>query len=255
MAHLISRPKEHRFLHEYVADELRKRILSGEYPPGSGIPSRRILAAEFRVSDITVRRAIRDLTFEGILSSHQGLGSIVKDQTKLVRFLTSVFSPDKLVQPGHVQTIKPISLTLVSSTEPGARKLKERRDSVVYRYERVILANGEPFSHELAFFAKTLGDKVKNRLSTEFLTNLILEGGAKPKRRDILIEGGVTNKEESIRLNVPVGSPVLISSYDWYGADERVLMSGRSVSRADKLTYFFSMGFTEASPQNRASLR
>ena len=43
--------------YEHIADVLRGRIVSGEYGPGAVLPLRANLAAEYGVSEITVRKA------------------------------------------------------------------------------------------------------------------------------------------------------------------------------------------------------
>lgn len=241
MSKAMPRPKRHRFLHEYVTHEIRERISEDVYPPGSPLPSRAALAKEFGVSDITVRRAMKELATEGLVTSHQGVGNIVNDRTKVVRMLTSVFEPDEMQQPDHVQSIQPIALDLLSSETPSVPDLGSEANDLIYRFERMILLDGNPFSHEVAFFPRRLGDRFKEDLRSAFLSNLILREGAKPTRRDIKIEGGVTTAHTSMLLNVPPGSPILVSSYTWYQDDGQVVLTGRSSSRADRMVYLFSM--------------
>ena len=74
-----------KFLYRTVARALRGRVGDGTYAPGSRIPTEDELVREFGVSGITVRRAIRDLTTEGLLLGRQGLGIFVTDQRRIVR--------------------------------------------------------------------------------------------------------------------------------------------------------------------------
>jgi GntR family transcriptional regulator len=67
-------PPSARFLYRAVAEALRERIRTRVYGPGSRIPTFAELAAEFNVSTITVRHAIRELSLEGMLVGRQGLG-------------------------------------------------------------------------------------------------------------------------------------------------------------------------------------
>jgi GntR family transcriptional regulator len=48
-----------------VIDELRRRIESGEYPPGSLLPSEHQLSDEFQIARPTVVRALRVLRQDG----------------------------------------------------------------------------------------------------------------------------------------------------------------------------------------------
>ena len=77
------------FLYANVAEALRRRIVDGLYEAGHPIPTEGALVQEFGVSPITVRRALRELTFEGMLFGRQGLGVFVaepsNDLTKTAR--------------------------------------------------------------------------------------------------------------------------------------------------------------------------
>ncbi len=61
-----------------VYETLRARILSGELPLGSQLPSYVQQAAHFRVSPVTMRQAIKLLQDEGLLTSEHGRGTFVR---------------------------------------------------------------------------------------------------------------------------------------------------------------------------------
>src|SRR5690554_5326901 len=54
-------------IYEQIKTQARSAILSGEVQTGSTLPSLRQLAAELRVSVITVTRAYNDLVAEGLV--------------------------------------------------------------------------------------------------------------------------------------------------------------------------------------------
>lgn len=60
-----------------IADDIRARIRSGEYPPGSRLPTWRELAERYGTSEEPVRTALRALSEEGWLESQQGKGTFV----------------------------------------------------------------------------------------------------------------------------------------------------------------------------------
>ena len=61
-----------------VADALRQRIESGEFPPGAALPSLSQLQDEYGVSTSTARKAVASLRDEGLVESVRGWGSFVK---------------------------------------------------------------------------------------------------------------------------------------------------------------------------------
>ncbi len=60
-----------------LAEELRKKIDEGIWPPGHCIDSERVLAEEYSLSRMTVRQAIGELVQAGILSREKGKGTFV----------------------------------------------------------------------------------------------------------------------------------------------------------------------------------
>lgn len=60
-----------------IANRLCAKILSGEYPPGSQIPTVRQLAVEASVNPNTVQKALAHLEEQGLLCSKGTLGRFV----------------------------------------------------------------------------------------------------------------------------------------------------------------------------------
>jgi DNA-binding GntR family transcriptional regulator len=60
-----------------VADDLRARIASGEYPLESKIPSTAKLQAAYSASSTVVRQAVRELQHDGVLTGRPGKGVFV----------------------------------------------------------------------------------------------------------------------------------------------------------------------------------
>lgn len=69
-----------KYQYEVLADQLRARIASGEFPPGAKLPSRSQLSAEYGVSDIVVGRAMWILRHEGLTDTLPGVGVYVAER-------------------------------------------------------------------------------------------------------------------------------------------------------------------------------
>ncbi len=64
-------------LYMQVAEILTRRILNGDYPPGSSLPAEAELCAEFNIARGTVRQALGKLEDEGFVRREQGRGTFV----------------------------------------------------------------------------------------------------------------------------------------------------------------------------------
>ncbi len=71
-----------RPLYEQIKILLTQSLVAGEWKPGEAIPSEIELAARFRVSQGTVRKAIDELAADHILVRRQGKGTFVASHTE-----------------------------------------------------------------------------------------------------------------------------------------------------------------------------
>ena len=68
-----------KYPYERVADDLRRRIAEGEFPPKAKLPTRRELCEHYKVSDIVIGAAMRELAREGLTESLPGVGVYVAE--------------------------------------------------------------------------------------------------------------------------------------------------------------------------------
>jgi DNA-binding FadR family transcriptional regulator len=64
-------------MYSRVAEQIAKRITSGEFEPGERLPSERELAQAYRVSRPTMREAVIALEVDGLIEVRQGAGMFV----------------------------------------------------------------------------------------------------------------------------------------------------------------------------------
>jgi GntR family transcriptional regulator len=69
-------------LYRQLAAELRRRILSGQYPPDRPLPPKPAICEEFGVSMRTVNDALRVLREDGMVVTQVGKGVFVTRRSK-----------------------------------------------------------------------------------------------------------------------------------------------------------------------------
>ena len=93
-----------------VIAELQRRIESGEYPPGSLMPSEHQLSGEFAIARPTVVRALRVLRQEGWIETQQGKGSFVRGRPALAEVTAArrgqaELDRDETREPGELVSV------------------------------------------------------------------------------------------------------------------------------------------------------
>jgi len=73
-----------RPIYAQLIEHLQRGILSGEYPPGSDIPSVRTLAIEAEVNPNTMQKALAELETQGLLRTHRTAGRTVTEDSKMI---------------------------------------------------------------------------------------------------------------------------------------------------------------------------
>ena len=69
---------------QQLTEQIRRRIVTGEYAPGGRLPSVRELAAEAGVNPNTMQRAMAELEQEGLLVGGGTLGKFVTEEQSIV---------------------------------------------------------------------------------------------------------------------------------------------------------------------------
>src|SRR5919107_1676673 len=82
-------------LYQQIKGLILQSLQAGEWKPGEAIPSEMDLAARFRVSQGTVRKAIDELASENLLVRRQGKGTFVSTHAEQhVRYRFLKLAPD-----------------------------------------------------------------------------------------------------------------------------------------------------------------
>lgn len=65
-----------------IADDLRARMESGEYPPDSRLPSKAAMMEHYAVALATINRAIDELRKDGLAETVHGVGTFARKPTE-----------------------------------------------------------------------------------------------------------------------------------------------------------------------------
>ena len=134
-------------LYQQIKALIIRSLQTGEWRPGEVIPSEMELAARFKVSQGTVRKAIDELATDNRLVRRQGKGTFVathSEQHTQYRFLRLV--PDALDSGGEVGRMsrRVLDCRRVRATADVARALELKSGDSAVQIRRTLSASGRP---------------------------------------------------------------------------------------------------------------
>jgi GntR family transcriptional regulator len=135
-------------LYATVYDELVERIRSGTWAPSQLIPNEFAIAAEFRVSQGTVRKALERLAAEKLVVRMQGRGTFVAEHTPEYfhfRFFNVFDDKGKRIIPSSRST----SCMVGTASAIERKALKLRKNARVIRFHRLRMRGRRPFVTEV----------------------------------------------------------------------------------------------------------
>ena len=202
-----------KFLYENIYEELKKRILSNRYPPDTLLPSESILKKEFNVSQITVRRAIRELVLDGLVESRQGKGTYIHSpENKGVVIGLSNFTSD--VAGGRLNIIRTLLTDeMIPAAEEIAKKLRVQAGALVRHLVRLDSMKGEPFSIDEVFIPLVWSEKIDAEIASSPLFMHLLQkaGHLTFRQTEYDIHVGKASEREYACLKIEPESPLLIT--------------------------------------------
>jgi GntR family transcriptional regulator len=196
----------YRQLKAWVMGELER----GAWAAGAPLPSERALVAEFGVSRITVRNALRELVQEGVLRSAPGKGFYVAERPRFA--LHGLVSLSALAKDrGLVISNRVLAAHPLAASPALARQLEVDVGAALLHIARVRLLDGVPVSIQSLWLPeRRCRGLLDEDLARASLYALLQERfGITLARADSAISARVASAEERRLLELDEGAPVL----------------------------------------------
>lgn len=219
---------------------IRERIRSGEWAPGSLIPSERELCERYGISRMTARQAISGLEAEGLLYREQGKGTFVGQPVIAQQLLQLTGFTEDMNARKSKPGARVLSAEMWPADEETAERLRIRTGQPVYRLRRLRLADGEPLAVELTRISFIGCERLLDHdLAEESLYRLLETAFDIPVLdADEELQADLATDDESELLQVPVGSPVLRTRRVMSTRRNHPVEYATSVYRGDKYRFY-----------------
>lgn len=223
--------------YEKVYNHLRQQIIEGHYASGQRLPAERELSEQFGVSRITTRHAVRLLSEQGLVERFQGRGTFIRAiKSKKIPILNTDFTgsirkeaPDMRRELLSCRQTVPIASI--------AEQLGLLKSEKCLSAQRLDLLDEEPVAYDKAYiplkYATSLDENILVKI--DFLEVWLEKEKIRKSHSIESIEAVSADEQTSESLNIPKGSPILLTTDVMYDTDGKVFAIFESYYRGDKI--------------------
>ena len=214
---------DHLPLYARVESALAADIAAGTLAPGDQIPAEDRLIARFAVSRTTVRKAVENLVARGLLEIRRGKGTFVA-APRLRQELTALTGfVEDMVALGRNPSARLLGIERIPAAADVAQHLGLPIGAMVYRIERVRLADGAAVSFDETFLPEEIGARVAEAdLEAEPIFTVLEEKCGLPLvEAQYQLEAAAADRRAAEALGVKAGSPIFLIERTSYAEGQR----------------------------------
>jgi GntR family transcriptional regulator len=200
-------------LYQQIKDLLTASLQAGEWRPGEAIPSEIELAARFKVSQGTVRKAIDELATDNLLVRRQGKGTFVAthaEEHTQYRFLR--LTPDEGIAPAMQRRL--IDCRRMRAPMDVARALALKAGEAAVQLRRLLLSEERPVVLDDIWLPGNLFKGLTAEKLAAYRGPLYglfeTEFGVPMIRAEEKIRAVAANEDDAATLALPTGAPLLL---------------------------------------------
>ncbi len=221
--------------YQRIAEALKAAVASGEYRAGDRLPGENELMETYGVARMTVRQALGVLQSEGITEARKGVGVFVRDfrplrRRGIQRLAQGQWGSGRSVwaaeAEGRQLVVDQVSVTEGAAPERIAGALGLEPGEAVCVRERRFVLDGKPVLLSTSYLSAAL---VAGTAITRPDTGpggvyaRLAEVGAKPVHFREEIRSRMPTKDETARLELAAGTPVVLVCRAAFDADGRAV--------------------------------
>jgi GntR family transcriptional regulator len=197
-----------------VANDLRRKIESGELGPGAQLPSVTELIRLYDVSNTTAQSAIRILKSTGLVEALRGKGVYVRRVQRVISRSADYTSPPAEGERAKYRAKSDqLVITEVAPPDDVAEKLHVDEDGRVVKRSRVMVEKDKPVEIVASYFPVEIARDTEldrpSRIPGGTLAALRRLGYPPRHPAKEWVETRMPTAEESRILDLPPGTPVL----------------------------------------------
>jgi GntR family transcriptional regulator len=229
-------------LHRQVYRVIAEAIASGELKPGTRLPPERAMCERFGVSRATVRRALRQLSEEGLVESSAGRGSFV-GSGPLGETANRLMSFTELgTSRGLLPSARLLHAGVRASTIDEAEQFAIAPGAELFELKRVRLLDDVPVCVDHSRIPLALGPFLPSiDFSCESLYRTLEANGVALLRADYAVQAVPASSAHAELLGIASGEPLLLAETVGYGEASRVIELAETYYRGDRYRFYTTL--------------
>lgn len=227
-----------RHLWQPIAAKFREDIAAGVLAPGTTLKGEIDLAAEWRVSRATVRRALQDLEAQGLITGGQGRrGRQVREDAPIEIHVTRTESRGRAderetagadawtsdVRDLGREASQTLAVSLEDATPGVARRLQLEPGALVVARAHLRLIDGIPHNQSTTYYAEALVRDTAIMRPADIPEGVISymrhRMGIEQTRFRVEFDGRMPSPSEAQEMRIPEGVPLIVEHRTGFDTD------------------------------------
>ena len=205
-------------LYARVKHMIAQQIQCGNWPPHHRVPSESELVSQLGFSRMTINRALREMTAEGLLVRMQGVGTFVAEPKSQSALFEVHNIADEIASRGHRHSCKVILLREEAAGSERALALDMREGQRVFHSLIVHLENDLPVQIEDRYVNALVAPDYLSQDFTRQTPYAYLSQVAPLTEGEHVVEAILAEADECELLQIKPGEPcLLIRRRTWSG--------------------------------------
>lgn len=228
-------------LYQQVKDYLKDKITSCEWEVGYQLPTEKELAAQFHVSNITVKRAVLELVNKGLLQRQSGKGTFVTQVEE--RNITKFVSLRNEAWEHHNHPHRTLSFKKDRAGNKIGNLLDINSNEYIYIINRLKIQEDIPAVIEYSYIPATLFPALESSdIENELLYNIFMKKyGAKLGKARIYFSTTLSKEYEAKLLDIPIGEQLFVFERYTVTTDNQTIEYSKFILKQDQSKYFLEI--------------
>ena len=196
-------------IYQQIKKTIQRKIAAGEWTAGQKLPSENDLVAALAVSRMTINRALRELTQQGLINRVHGLGSFVAETPRHASLIELQDIALEIEQRGKRYTSRVLALATVKASNDVAMQMGVAVDALVYYLCAVHLQDDTPLQLEMRYVNPQAMPEFINQDFTYSTSTAYLLKQFQPDEMEHIVRACLPDAHSCEQLQMNPGEPCL----------------------------------------------